>query len=433
MRKVCLFSCVALLAACSSKKDQIPLQGERENVLLSFETVQVDPVLKGRGLLVDQAIENSAWTHPSGMPSHVMPPVSGPEMPVLLWKTSVGEGTGSQRRLLSGPVAQGDAVYSIDADGMVVATALASGGILWKTSTIPESGYTQPFGGGVSVEGDRVYAATAHAEVLSLDAKTGEILWRHRTSGPVRTAPAIKDGRLFVVTVNNQCEAYDAASGELLWTHVGMIETAGLLGAASPAVGENVVIVPYSSGEVYALRSDNGFPLWSESLMVSGRLDPLASLSHIKARPVISGGKVFIMGHSGRMAAIDLKSGQLVWQADFGGIRSPAVSREFLFALTGGNQLVAVRQKDGRVAWAQQLPRYTNEKEAKGKILWAGPILVNDKLLLAGSHGKAVYVHVKDGTLAPEFDLEGETTLSPIALQKTLLFLTDAAVLTAYR
>ncbi len=433
MRKVYLLPFVALLAACSNKKDQIPLKGERESILLSFETIRVDSSLRGRDVIVSAPLENSAWAHPSGTASHAMPPVLGPDEPKLAWKASVGEGAGSQRRLLSGPVAQDGIAYTIDADGTVVATSLENGEMLWKTETIPESGYTQPFGGGVCAEEDAVYVATAHAEVLSLNAKTGAIQWRHHTSGPVRTAPTVKDGRVFVVTVSNTCEAYGAQTGELLWTHAGIIETAGLLGAASPAVAENIVIVPYSSGEIYALRADNGFPLWSESLMVSGRLDPLASLSHIKARPIISHGKVFITAHSGRMAAINLKSGQLMWHADFGGIRSPAFSGGFLFVLTNDNKLVAVQQNDGRVAWVHQLPRYVNEKEAKEKILWAGPILVNDKLLLSSSNGKALFVHVKDGSKAYEFDLEGETTLSPIAVQKSLLFLTDSAKLTAYR
>ncbi len=433
MRKAYLLPFVALLAACSNKKDQLPLKGERESVLLSFETIRVDSSLRGRDVVVSSALENSAWAHPSGIASHAQPPVLGPVEPKLVWKTSVGEGSGSQRRLLSGPVAQEGIVYTIDAEGTVTATSLENGDILWKTGTVPESGYTQPFGGGVCVEGDAVYVATAHAEVLSLDAKSGAIHWRHHTSGPVRTAPTVKDGRVFVVTVSNTCEAYGAQTGELLWTHAGIIETAGLLGAASPAIAENVVIAPYSSGEIYALRADNGFPLWSESLTVSGRLDPLASLSHIKARPIISQGKVFITAHSGRLAAIDLKSGQLLWHADFGGIRSPALSGGFLFVLTNDSKLVAVQQNDGRVAWVQQLPRYVNEKEAKEKILWAGPILVNDQLLLSGSNGKALFVNVKDGARTREFDLDGATTLSPIAVQKTLLFLTDSAKLTAYR
>ncbi len=38
----------------------------------------------------------------------------------------------------------------------------------------------------------------------------------------------------------------------------GILEDAALLGGASPAVGSGVVIAPYSSGELFALRIETG-------------------------------------------------------------------------------------------------------------------------------------------------------------------------------
>ncbi len=72
-------------------------------------------------------------------------------------------------------------------------------------------------------------------------------------------------GRLFAVTIDNQTYALNAASGEVLWSHRGINETAGLMSSASPAVTGDTVIVPYSSGEIYALSVTDGKEIWSDS------------------------------------------------------------------------------------------------------------------------------------------------------------------------
>ena len=268
---------------------------------------------------------------------------------------------------------------------------------------------------------------------MALDAQKGTILWRSATSGPVRTAPTVKDGRVFVVTINNQLETFDANTGKLLWTHTGIIESAGLLGGASPAVHEGVVVVPYSSGEVFALRVENGYPLWSESLTTSKRLDSISSLSHIKARPIIDHDLVFLVGNSGRMSALDLRSGQTVWTKDIGGVRTPAIAGGFIFMVTNEYSLVCLKRDTGDVLWVKKLPQFINPTTHEEPIFWAGPVLANNQLVLAGSNGHGLILMVDTGKKSLEFELPGQTTLSPILIDKTLVFLTDSATLVAYR
>jgi outer membrane protein assembly factor BamB len=339
----------------------------------------------------------------------------------------------SSYRLLNGPIAAEGKIFTIDAEGTVLATTLKTGEEVWQTETIPSSERSQPFGGGLAYEYHKIYVSTANAEVLALDAQKGTILWRAATSGPVRTAPTVKDGRVFVVTINNQLETFDANTGKLLWTHTGIIESAGLLGGASPAVHEGVVVVPYSSGEVFALRVENGYPLWSESLTTSKRLDSISSLSHIKARPIIDHDLVFLVGNSGRMSALDLRSGQTVWTKDIGGVRTPAIAGGFIFMVTNENSLVCLKRDTGDVLWVKKLPQFVNPTAHEEPIFWAGPILANNQLVLAGSNGHGLILMADTGKKSLEFELPGQTTLSPILVYKTLVFLTDSATLVAYQ
>ncbi|MGI4852310.1 MAG: PQQ-binding-like beta-propeller repeat protein [Janthinobacterium lividum] len=438
-----------LLAGCETffgKKHKDPLPGERIQVLLQKEDTTPDKAVGGLYVGLPNAVDHQAWTMGGGNARHVMEPGVLQTKIQQLWQHDVGAGNGNSfrllgsgflsknaQRLLNGPIAAQNVVYTIDAEGTVTATSLKSGEKIWQTETIPVPERSQPFGGGLAYENGKIYAATANAQVLCLNAEKGDILWRVPTSGPVRTGPTVQDNRVFVVTINNQLETYEASTGKLLWTHTGIIESAGLLGGASPAVHEGVVVVPYSSGEVFALRAESGYPLWSETLNHSRRLDSLSSLSHIKARPIIDRNLVFLVGYSGHMSALDLRNGQTVWSKEIGGIRTPALAGDFLFMVTNESNLICLKRDTGQIIWTRKLPAYVNPDKKDNKILWAGPIVANNQLVLAGSHGKGMIVMADSGKTSLVFDLPGETSLSPILVDKTLVFLTDSATLVAYR
>ena len=99
------------------------------------------------------------------------------------------------------------------------------------------------------------------------------------------------------------------SDGSTLWEHQGIVESAGLLGTAAVAVSKDIVVVPYSSGELYAMRVENGRIAWSYSLFFQGRLVADTPLSDIDASPVIINNTVYAGSNSGRLVAIDLRTG----------------------------------------------------------------------------------------------------------------------------
>ena len=295
-----------LLSGCETlfgQKAKDRLSGERQQVLLTFEDIKVDPQVSHVYVGLPDAINHHSWEMSGGNARHSMPPGLLNSKIQQVWHRDIGTGLGGfynvfdgrSFRLLNGPVSADNRVFTVDAEGTVSATHLQTGQELWRTETIPVAERSQPFSGGVVYDQHRVFVSTANAEVVALDAVKGTIVWRVSTTGPVRAAPTVKDGRVFVMTINNQLEVFEAVTGKLLWTHTGMMESAGLLGGPSPAVHEGVVVVAYSSGEIFALRVENGYPLWSESLGQSQRLDSVSALTHIKARPIIDRNLVFFV------------------------------------------------------------------------------------------------------------------------------------------
>jgi outer membrane protein assembly factor BamB len=424
------FAGLLALTACD-KKNKDPIKGTREAVFADVSIIKVDR--PGASIVLPQAVNNTAWPVASGSASHVAPIAALNADIKEVWRVNIGTGSSATTRLLNGPIIAEDKAFAIDAEGTVSAVNIENGEIVWQTNILPEDEKTQPFGGGVAYDQGTIFVASAAAEVLALDAKSGEIRWRQKITAPVRSTPAVKDNHVYVVTINNQLEVLDAQNGQILWSHTGTIEVAGLLGGASPALENGVVVVPYTSGEIFALRVENGYPLWSESLGSVHALDSVAALSHIKARPVIQKNRVILISHGGRMGALDLRNGQSAWTKEIAGIRSPAVVGNYIFLITTDSQLIGMDYDKGDVLWVKQMPHNREQKPDEEKILWAGPVITDQGLVLVGSHGKAVFCSPQNGEIIKIIDLGAPTLLSPIVAQKTLLFLTENAELIAYR
>ena len=442
-----LVFCFALVGC--DKKNKVPLAGHREQVFMSEEQILPDQNLKGTVVHLPSPVNHPEWTMAHGNPAHLVKPgMLNPDLKKI-WDAQVGTagsffGLGSGRflqnastHLLNGPISADGKVFTIDAHGLVIATNLKTGEQVWATETISgSSNASQLFSGGLAYEGNKVYAATAQADVFALEAQTGKILWRAEASAPIRSAPTVKDGRVFVANINNQLEVFDARDGHLLWSHTGTMENASLLGGASPAVDEGVVVVPYSSGEVFALKAENGYPLWSESLQTTRRLDSISSISHIKATPVIDGNLVFLVGYNGRMSALDLPTGKIVWSKVIGGsLHAPAVAGQFVFVLTTARNMVCLKRDTGQIVWVKSLSQEKSNRsssDASDKILWAGPVLAENSLIIAGSHGQILFLKAQNGDERARLTVEDALFLPPILVHKTLVFLTNSATLMAY-
>src|SRR5438067_810108 len=200
-----------------------------------------------------------------------------------------------------------------------------------------------------------------------------------RVPAPVRSGPTVAAGRVFVVTVDNELVVLAADDGRRLWNQTAIPETASLLGSASPAVEGEVVVAAYSSGEIYALTVENGRPLWSDNFSSTRSVNAVSSLADIRGRPVIDRGRVFAASHSGRLAAIDLRSGERAWEQEIGSTHSPWVAGDYIFALSNDNELIGLTRNDGKIRWVRQLPSYQNEKKKRDPMIWAGPVLGSDR------------------------------------------------------
>ena len=443
------------------KAEQGDVAGEEEriSILALDETLQVSDTISPDSIALPAQYVNADWPQPGGSANHVVQHTGASGPLDKIWSKNMGDGSGRKGRVVSPPVIASGRLIVMDSDNTVRAVDLESGDKVWEHKIIKKSTgrtrtgktgiverVTNPLaafdkggkdkesvGGGVTTSQGVVYVTSGLGVVQSMDLITGEVNWRKDMRVPLHSAPTVAGGRLFTVSDDNEMIAMNAATGDVIWTYQGIVETARMLTAPAPAVVDEVVIAPFASGELIAMRVQNGSVLWQDALSSGGRLTPLATLNDIAAGPVIADGYVIASAQSGAMSAFDFRTGQRIWSQPAGTIGFPWVAGDFVYSVTTDGQAICLSKLDGSIIWMTQLREFKKAKKRKTRVSWAGPVLAGERLLLFSSLGGGVELNPYTGEVAREFKVGDAVFVPPIIANETVYVLTDNAKVIAYK
>lgn len=446
-------------AQALEKQGDVAGAEQRISLLTAEETLTQSANLGPMNVVLPTAYVNSDWPQPGGNSVHAMQrPTTDGDLN-FVWSKDIGNGSSRKGRIVSSPVVAGGKIFVMDGNNQVTAYDAETGEDVWYHKVKVEAvgrtregranifeRVTNPFnfkdtggedkesvGGGIAAADGKIFVTSGLGVVEALDAQTGASAWRKKLATPMHSAPTVSNGRLFAVSDDNELFAMNSATGDVLWTYQGIVESARMLTSPSPAVIDDVVIAPFASGELVALRVQNGVVLWQDALSSAGRLTPLSSLNDIASGPVIADGYVIATAQSGVISAFDLRTGQRVWSQPAGSLGYPWVAGDFVYTVTTGGEVACLSKISGEVVWTQQLQAFKNEKKRKERIAWAGPLLVGEKLLMLSSRGRAVEVDAYSGQILRNYRLGAPFFVAPIVANQMTYILDDNARLTAYR
>ncbi len=407
----------------SEKKE--PIRGNRESVVSRTGALQPDPQLLAEPMIIPASQTNSNWAQAGGNSAHAMGNLSLSSSMKRVWTVKAGEGSGSDGQLTAQPVTGGGRIYVFDTAGRVSAFSTQNGGAAWSVSLVPEGEDAEGVvGGGVAYHEGRIYATTPFGELLALSASNGSVVWRQKLKVPAQSAPTISGGRIFVIGVTNEVKALSLVDGTEMWTHQGVGEKASRASSTSVAASGSDVVVPFTTGEILAFNASTGLTTWGDALSGSNTLGASSVLSDVSARPVISGGFAYAIGHTGSMAAFRLADGEPEWSLGVSGTAMPWLAGDYLYTIVQRNTLSAISKTRGRARWSTRL----SDTSA-----WVGPVMGGGVLIAASSSGQLSMVSPENGQITRKIDLGEPVYISPIIAGGTLYVLTDEATLMAFR
>ncbi len=403
------------------KEKQQALPGRRVAIVQTTESIANNLAEADQPFTLPPQRSNDSWAQPGGdannAPGHLA--LSGSVRQV--WTGDAGTGSSKAGRIMASPIVYDGRVYTLDAEGKVTGFSL-TGGKLFQISTVPENeNGAGGHGGGLAADGGRLYVANGYGVVAALEPGSGKVIWQKNLGAPIRAAPTASGDKLFVITIQGRFYCLSGTDGTELWAARGLPQPASLMTSTSPAVDGDIVVVPYPSGDVMALKIADGTPVWSENLARTRQTSQLASMSDA-ARPAIDGGTVFAVGHAGRMVATQSKTGERLWSINVPGTQTPWVAGDTVYVVDTRGQVMALARSDGKTRWTAQLP------DSK---TWSGPVLAGGTLWLTSNKGQLAGVDAATGRVGSQLNLGDPVYIPPVVAQGRMFVLTDTAKLIA--
>ena len=415
-------------------KPKTPVLGERIPVLTAENDAEIDPATQSLPFSLPAATENSAWAESGGSASNSMGHLALGTALQPAFTVQAGRGTSLSARLAAPPIVANGRVYTIDTLGAVRAFDARTGSSVWTSQTPSVRGSESSlYGGGIAYDNGRIYATNGLGFVAALSEQTGGIVWQVRPGGPLRGAPTVANDAVYVISQDNQIYSLKEEDGSTNWSQPASLEIAGIFGAASPAVGQGTVVAGFSSGELNGYRYENGRQVWQDQLERTSIRTSVSSLSDVDADPVIDNGQVFAIGAGGRMVALDITSGQRMWELNIAGISTPWVAGDWVYVVTSDAKLICIYRQNGHVRWINQLPQFEKPKPKKVDIEYSGPVLAGGRLILTASNGQVIQIDPATGNYQSQFDAGARVNIPPIVANSTLYIFDDQGRLHAYR
>lgn len=291
------------------------------------------------------------------------------------WRAAAGDGAESTGLRLQ-PAVTAQAVYTVDQSGLLQARSRVDGKRLWSQKT------TLPFSAGPVAGYGQVIAGTREGELVSYSADDGKLLWKVQLGGEVLAPPALDADAVVVKATDGHLSMVERSSGRVLWVHDGGVPVLTVRMASQPLLVADAVLAGLPSGVLVAIDRVKGQVIWERRIAEPDGKSELDRLVDIAGDFLIHDDRLYVATYQGKVVAMDLRSGQFIWQQPFSTLQRLTVSDAALFGVDADGRILAWRLADGIPLWKQE--RLT------GRGL-TGPALSGKHLLVADADG---YLHV---------------------------------------
>ncbi|MGW1617386.1 outer membrane protein assembly factor BamB family protein [Streptomyces sp. NPDC002285] len=251
--------------------------------------------------------------------------------------------------------------------------------------------------GGCSFSSRRLFCVLNDGTLAALSTSDGTRLWTITGGGAANRPPTVSGGRVYTALGNKGLRVSDAITGKMEWNFAPGVTL------SVPAIVGGVAYTSGSSGKIYALESRSGRLLWARQV-ASSALGVAA----------VDGKRVYVTDQDGAVHAVAIRDGSRQWSRQLpllpNGTRpvcgTPAVDENGLYCMAKGT-IYALGEEKGRLRWSF----YMSDSGRRSVAVAKGKVYAVD------DNGNVVSLDSISGRKVWEAAVPGGTNIPPIVVQ----------------
>jgi outer membrane protein assembly factor BamB len=311
--------------------------------------------------------------------------------------------TGKTERFDYTPALDSTAVYAVNAEGEITKLDPATGRQLWQVNV------GEPISGGVGTGAGIVIVGSSKGNVFAYDV-SGKQVWKARLSSEILSVPRYFDGIVIARSGDNRIYGLDASDGSRKWVYERINPALTLRSSVGVVVDSGAIYAGFAGGKMVAIRADNGKLIWEATVAQPRGVTEIERIADITSLPVVDGGLVYAVAYQGKIAAVDRRTGKVVWNRDI-------------------SSYSGLSAEDGKIFVTHTLGAVYSLDYTSGKTFWRQGALANRRLTAPLPMGNVIavgdlegYVHFltrEEGKFAARIKLDSNPVMSLIAGTKS--------------
>ena len=313
----------------------------------------------------------------------------------LNWSSQLGE----TERYDFTPAMSAGFVFMANANGDLIKKNVETGKEEWRASV------GEPISGGVGAGGGIVMVGSSRGNVFAYDF-SGKQLWKSHLSSEVLSVPRYFDGKAIVRSGDDYIYGLDAADGSRKWVYSRKLPALSLRSSAGIVVDGGAVYAGFAGGKMVALNADSGKLLWEATVAVPKGVTEIERIADITSSPVVNGPVVYAVAYQGRIAAIDRRNGQVLWNREISSYSGLSYGNDKLYVSHALGSLYALDHATGRTFWRQGDLLHRN---------LTTPLWMKNFVAVGDLEGYVHFIHLENGQFAARIKVDSQPIMSLIA------------------
>lgn len=295
------------------------------------------------------------------------------------------------------PALTQDAVYAADAEGELLRLKRDSGKTVWQVKT----GFT--ITGGLGAGDGLVLAGGERGEVAAYG-EDGKLRWQTTVSSEVLGAPQVADGTVVVRSGDGRIAGLSEKDGTRMWLYERIMPALVVRSDASVVIHKGVIYAGYAGGKLVAISLASGNVLWEATLSEPRGNTELERISDITSQPLVDNEMVCAVSFQGRIGCFDAAQGNLLWSHDLSSEMGMTMDDKTLYVSDAQGNVLAIDKSSGSSLWknSQLFMRQTS-----------APGILGDYLVVGDYEGYLHAMKRDDGSLAARIGTDDSPIQSP--------------------